>query len=103
MKKVIYFAPIKLINPETGMLHGLPSSFYGTNYTYTHIHFFIDRQPWWARSSSLLRIHDRTQAHHNRQNCLPNNTQHSQQTDIHAPRLQWNPQSQRANGPRPTP
>jgi len=28
---------------------------------------FIDRQPWWVRCSSLLRLHVRTQIQHNRQ------------------------------------
>jgi len=34
---------------------------------------------------------------------LPDNTQHSQQTDIHAPRWDSNPQSQQVSGRRPTP
>ena len=34
---------------------------------------------------------------------LPDNTQHSQQTDIHDPRLDSNPQPQEASGRRPTP
>ena len=49
-----------------------------------------------AKASSLSRIHYHTQTHHTRQDSsgrvtsptqrpLPDNTQHSQQTDIHAP------------------
>ena len=34
---------------------------------------------------------------------LPDNTQHSQETDIHAPRWDSNPQSQQASGRRFTP
>jgi len=34
---------------------------------------------------------------------LPGNTQHSQQTNIHAPRWDSNPRSQQASGRRPTP
>jgi hypothetical protein len=52
--------------------------------------------PLWARASSLSRLHDHTQAHHTRQNSsgrvisptqrpLPDDTQHSQETDIHTP------------------
>jgi hypothetical protein len=52
--------------------------------------------PQWARTSSLSRLHDHTQAHHSRydssgqelgpaQRPLPDSTQHSQETDIHAP------------------
>ena len=37
------------------------------------------------------------------QRCLPDNTQHSQQTNIHAPRWDSNPRSQQASGSRPTP
>ena len=33
---------------------------------------------------------------------LPDNTKHSQQTDIHAPRWDSNPQSRQASGRRPT-
>jgi hypothetical protein len=53
--------------------------------------------PQWNRASSLSRIHDHTQTHHNRcdssgrvisslQRPLPDDTQHSQETDIYAPR-----------------
>ena len=52
--------------------------------------------PQWARASSLSRIHDHTQTHHNRQDSsgqgisprqspLPDNTQHSQETHMHDP------------------
>jgi len=62
------------------------------------ITFFL---PWrnnlqWAKASSLSRIHDQTQTHHTwydssgrvtspTQRPLPDNTQHSQETDIHTP------------------
>jgi hypothetical protein len=52
--------------------------------------------PLWARASSLSTFHDHTQTHHTRydssgrvispkQRPLPDNTQHSQDADIHAP------------------
>jgi hypothetical protein len=51
--------------------------------------------PQWTRASSLSRLHDHTQTHHTRQDSsrrvifpsqrpLPDNTHHSQETDIHA-------------------
>jgi len=49
--------------------------------------------PYWARAASLSRIQDRIQTHHNdssgrvispKQRPLPDNTQHSQETNIHA-------------------
>jgi hypothetical protein len=54
------------------------------------------KSPQWPRASSLSRLHDRTQAHHTRwdssgrvisptQRNLPDNTQHSQETNIHDP------------------
>ena len=54
------------------------------------------KQPQWARTYLLSRIHDHTQTHHNRQESsgrvisatqrpLPDNTQHSKGTHIHAP------------------
>jgi hypothetical protein len=57
--------------------------------------FQMAQQPYWGQASSLLRLHDHTQTHHIRydssgrvtspsQRPLPDNTQHSQQTDIHA-------------------
>jgi hypothetical protein len=59
------------------------------------IFFIMAKQPKWDKASSLLRIYDHTQTHHTRQDSsgrvisltqrpLPDNTQHSQQTDIHA-------------------
>jgi len=50
--------------------------------------------PYWARAFSLLRLHDHTQKHHARLDAsgrvisltrrpLPDNTQHSQETNIH--------------------
>jgi hypothetical protein len=56
----------------------------------------MTQQPQWARASSLSRLHDHTQTHHTRydpsgrvisptQRPLPDNTQHSQETDLHAP------------------
>ena len=61
--------------------------------------FTMAQQPQWARASSLSRIHDHTQTHHHttlgrttldewsarRRDLLPDNTQHSQETDFHAP------------------
>jgi len=55
----------------------------------------IRNSPQWATVSSSSRIHDHTQTHHTRWDSsgrvsiplrrpLPDNTQHSQQTDIHA-------------------
>jgi hypothetical protein len=52
------------------------------------------KSPWWARASSLSRLHDHTQTHHTRQDFyvrvisptqrpLPDNTQQSQETGIH--------------------
>ena len=62
------------------------------------------QQPQCAKASSLSRLHCRTQTHHTRydssgrvigptQRPLPDNTQHSQHTDIHAPGgiWTWNP------------
>ena len=57
--------------------------------------FTMAQQPYWAKAP-LSRIHDHTQTHHTREDSsgrvtsptqrpVPNNTQHSQQTDIHAP------------------
>ena len=58
--------------------------------------FLWRNSPYWATASSFLRIHDHTQTHHGRLDSsareispsqwpLPDNTQHSQETDIHAP------------------
>jgi hypothetical protein len=59
--------------------------------------FFLPwrNNPEWARASSLSRLHDHTQTRHTRQDSsgrvisptqrpLPDNTQHLQETDIHA-------------------
>ena len=75
---------------------------------------FLTRRnsPQWARFSTLWMFHDHTQTHHTRQDSsgrvisptkapLPDNTQHSQQTDIHAPGGDSNPQSLQASGRRP--
>ena len=62
----------------------------------TKIFFAMAQQPQWAEVSSLSRIHDHTQTQHTRQDSsgrvisqtqkhLPDNTQHSQETDVHAP------------------
>ena len=72
--------------------------------------FFLPwrNSPQWAKVSSLSRIHDHTQTYHTRydssgrmisptQRPLPDNKQHSQETDIHAPRRDSNPQSQQAS------
>ena len=63
-----------------------------------HWCFFLpwSNSPQWAKAFSLSRIHNHTQTHNTRQDSsgrvislsqrpLPDNTQHSQQTDIHAP------------------
>jgi len=58
--------------------------------------FFVAQQPYWDQAASLLRFRDHTQIHHTRkdssgrvidpsQRSLPDNMQHSQQTDIHVP------------------
>ena len=60
--------------------------------------FFGHDSPQCARASSLSRLHNHTQTHHTRQDFfgrvisssqrpLPDNTQNSQQTDIHAHRI----------------
>jgi hypothetical protein len=61
----------------------------------TYLFFFLVQQPPWTRASSFTRfVH--TTTHHSRydfsgrvisssQRPLPDNTQHSQQTDIHVP------------------
>ena len=70
--------------------------------------------PQWAKTYSLSRLHDHSQTHYTRwdssgrvisptQKPLPDNTQHTQQTDINAPRRNSNPQPQRTSGRRPTP
>ena len=57
---------------------------------------WVPRAPQWAWASQLSRIHNHTQTHHTRydssgqvigqtQRPLPDNTQHSHETDIHAP------------------
>ena len=54
------------------------------------------QNPYWRRASSLLRLHHHTPTHHARSNSsgrvmspmqrpLPDNTQHSQETDLHVP------------------
>jgi len=62
-----------------------------------HTRFFFSSlySPQWARASSLLRLHDHTQDNNQQdssgrvisptQKPLPDNTQHSQDTDIYAP------------------
>ena len=58
--------------------------------------FTMALHPRWAKASSLSRLHDHTQTHHTRWESsgrvisptlrpLPDNTQHSQETDIHDP------------------
>jgi hypothetical protein len=58
--------------------------------------FFAARHPQWAHTSSLSRLDDHTREHHTRydssgrvigpsQRPLPDNTQHSQETDVYAP------------------
>jgi len=54
------------------------------------------RSPQWVRASSLSKLHDHTQTHHAQQDSsgpeislsqrpLPDNTRHSQETNIHGP------------------
>ena len=63
-----------------------------------HFLFFFSWRvsSYWARASSFSRLHDHTQTHHTRldssrlvisptQRILPDNTQQSKQTDVHAP------------------
>ena len=55
-----------------------------------YIYFLAVRQPQWARISSICMLHDHTRWNSSgrvispSQKPLPDNTQHSQQTDIHA-------------------
>ena len=70
--------------------------------------------PTRVMTSSFLRFsRSHTTTHHSRQDSsgrvisssqrsLPDNTKHSQQTNIHAPRCDSNPRSQQASGHRPT-
>ena len=73
----------------------------------------VIRQSQWAQAS-LLRLHDHFQTHHTRQDSsgrvisllqtpLPDNSQHSQETDIDCPWRDSNSQSQQASGRRSTP
>ena len=73
--------------------------FYATCNVVTVVHnltfyFTMAKKHFWTRASSLSRIYDHIQTHHNRyessgrgvgpsQRLLPDNTQHSQETDIH--------------------
>ena len=69
------------------------------------ITFFMARQPQWAYASSLMRSRDHSQTHHTQvcsgrvisptQTPLPDNTQHSQQKDIHVPSGISQPASER--------
>jgi len=80
------------------------------------ISFPMARHPQWARASSSARLHDHTQTHHSRQDSsgrgisptqrpVLDNTQHSQQTDIHASGgiRTRNPSKVAVADPRPTP
>jgi len=72
------------------------------------------QQPQWVEASSLSRIHDHTQTHHTRwdscwreisssQRPLSDNTQHSQQTNIHVPDvIRTHNASKRADAPPPS-
>jgi hypothetical protein len=66
----------------------------------TFISFPLHNNPYWAQASSLSRLHHYIQTHHNRkdssgqvisptQRPLLDNTQHSQETDIHVPGAIW--------------
>ena len=75
----------------------------------SHVYFCpLFNSPYCARASSLLMLNDRTQTHHTRQESsgrvisptqrhLPDSTQHSQETYIHAPRRDSNKQSHQAS------
>ena len=80
--------------------------------------FFLARQPPPPPVGQGLLIHEVSRSHstthHSRldssgrvisssQRPLPHSTQHSQQTDIHAPLWDSNPQSQKASDRKPTP
>jgi hypothetical protein len=75
--------------------------------------FFHDQQPHLARTSSLSRLHEHSQTQHLRgefhgrvnaptHRPLPDNTQHSQETDINEPGKIWthNPSRRAAADPR---
>ena len=82
--------------PKTALIYG----FLQVTWTVlcgVYVYFFL---PWhnspYRAKAPLSRIHDHTQTHHTRQDSsgrvtsptqrpVPNNTQHSQQTDIHVP------------------
>ena len=70
--------------------------------------------PWWSRASSILRLHDYTQTHQTRwdssgglisptQRRLPDDKQHWQETDIHAPGRIWTGNISGKSGRSPTP
>ena len=77
-------------------LPGTVNPAHGNNRCPDHYFFFTRaQQPWWAKVSTLSRIHDHTQTHHTRQKSsgwvicpsqrpLPDNTQHSWETNVHA-------------------
>ena len=73
----------------------------------------LQNSPWSARACCLSRLHDHTQTHHTgwhfsgrvvspTQITLRDNTQHSQETDLHAPGgiRTYNPSKQAATDPR---
>jgi hypothetical protein len=70
---------------------------------------FMARQRWGLLVFEASRSHSKDTPHSSErvigptQRPLHDNTQHSQQTDIHAPRRDSNPQSQQAGGRTPTP
>jgi hypothetical protein len=79
----------------TGGIKTLRNCAFPSNFFFT-----MAQQPHWAKALSLSRIHDHTQTHNTRQDSsgrvtsatkrpLPDNTQHSQQTEIHAPSEIW--------------
>ena len=93
---------------------GLISEVSNIHYAVCFCLFLAQRSP----VGQGLLIHEvsrsHTTTHHSRQDSsgrvisssqrpLPDNTQHSQQTNIHAPRWDSNPRSQQASGRRPTP
>ena len=66
-----------------------------------HGHLIIEGSPSYSDTPQLIRLiltSDQLS-----QRPLPDNTKHSQQTDINVPRWDSNPRSQQASGPRTTP
>ena len=83
-------------------------------FIYLFIYFAVALRPNAGHGHPILEIsRSHTTTHHSRQDSfgrvisssqrpLPDNTQHSQQKNIHAPRWNSNPRSQQVSGRRPT-